>query len=131
MTMALKVLLPTRVLIDQPITRLVGEAEDGAFGLLPRHIDFATALRPGILIFDEVDGPERYLGIDEGILVKCAREVLVSTRNAVLGDDLASLRETVRERYLELDESEKLARSALARLEVGVVKRFIELRELR
>lgn len=131
MTMRLEVLLPTSVLIDEPITRLVAEAENGAFGLLPRHIDFATALKPGILVFEDAAGSERYLGIDEGILVKCGAEVMVSTRNAVLGDDLASLRETVRQRYLELDEGEKLARSALARLEVGVVKRFTELRDLR
>jgi F-type H+-transporting ATPase subunit epsilon len=129
--MRLKLLLPTRVLVDTAIQKLVGEAENGSFGLLPRHIDFTTALRPGILVYEAEDGTEHFVGIDEGILVKCRDEVLVSTRNAVPGTDLASLRETVRERYLELDEAEKLARSALARLEVGVVKRFTELRELR
>ena len=129
--MHLKLLLPTAVLVDAPIQKLVADAQNGSFGLLPRHIDFTTALRPGILVYADEDGGEHYVGIDEGILVKCRGEVLVSTRNAVVGTDLASLRETVRERYLELDEGEKLARSALARLEVGVVKRFNELRELR
>jgi F-type H+-transporting ATPase subunit epsilon len=131
MTMRLKLLLPTRVLIDAAIQRLVAEAENGSFGMLPRHVDFATALRPGILAYQDVENAEHFVGVDEGILVKCRGEVLVSTRNAVIGTDLASLRQTVRERYLELDEGEKLARSALARLEVGVVKRFNELRELR
>jgi F-type H+-transporting ATPase subunit epsilon len=131
MTMRLKLLLPTRVLIDTAIQRLVAEAENGSFGMLARHIDFATALKPGILVYQDVENAEHFVGVDEGILVKCRGEVLVSTRNAVIGTDLASLRQTVRERYLELDEGEKLARSALARLEVGVVKRFNELRELR
>ncbi len=129
--MRLRLLLPTRVLIDEPIKRLVADAEDGSFGLLPRHIDMATALPPGILLYEDEAGEAHYVGIDEAILVKCAGDVLVSARNAVSGTDLASLRETVRERYIELDESEKLARSALARLEVGVVRRFTELRELR
>ncbi len=61
--------------------------------------------------------------------MKCGPEVLVSTRHAVPGDDLATLRRTVRERYVELDERERSARSALARLEAGVVRRFNELRE--
>jgi F-type H+-transporting ATPase subunit epsilon len=129
--MRLKLLLPTDVLIDAPIKRLVADALDGSFGLLPRHIDFVTALDPGILLYEDDAGEEHYVGIDEAILVKCADDVLVSARNAVLGTDLASLRDTVRERYVELDESEKLARSALARLEVGVVRRFTELSELR
>ena len=128
-TMHLKVLLPTQVLVDEAVTRVVAEAENGAFGLLPRHIDFVAALVPGVLIYETGNGKEVYLGVDEGVLVKCAGEVLVSTRNAVPGDDLQTLRQTVRERYLELDEHEKSARSALARLEAGVVRRFIELKE--
>ena len=128
-TMRLKVLLPTRVLVDEAAAKVVAEAEDGSFGMLPRHIDFVAALVPGILLYVTAEGAERYLGTDEGILVKCGREVLVSTRNAVPGDDLATLRRTVRERYVELDEHERSARSALARLEAGVVRRFIEFRE--
>lgn len=127
--MRLKVLLPTRVLVDEAAAKVVAEAADGSFGMLPRHIDFVAALVPGILLYVTAEGAERYLGTDEGILVKCGREVLVSTRNAVPGDDLATLRRTVRERYVELDEHERAARSALARLEAGVVRRFIEFRE--
>lgn len=128
-TMRLKVLVPTRVLVDEPVGKVVAEAQDGSFGMLPRHVDFVAPLVPGILLYVSRDGAERFLGIDEGILVKCGREVLVSTRNAVPGDDLATLRWTVRERYVELDEHERSARSALARLEAGVVRRFIEFRE--
>ena len=127
--MQLRVLLPTQVLVDRPVTKVVAEAENGSFGMLPRHIDFVAALVPGVLVYVSGEGEECYLGVDEGILVKCGPEVLVSTRSAVPGDDLETLRETVRRRYLELNERERSARSALARLEAGVVRRFIELRE--
>lgn len=127
--MHLKVLLPTKVLVDQEVGKVVAEAHNGSFGILPRHIDFVAALAPGILLYETTDAEERYLGIDEGILVKCGDEVLVTSRSAVPGDDLHTLRDTIRERYLELDEREKSARSALARLEAGVVRRFIELQE--
>ena len=46
--MSLKIVLPTRVLLDVKIRKIVAEAVDGAFGVLPRHIDFVAALRPGL-----------------------------------------------------------------------------------
>lgn len=128
-SMRLRVLLPTEVLVDRQVTRLVAEAQNGSFGMLPRHIDFVTALVPGILLYETAEGEELYVGIDEGILVKRAGDVMVSTRGAVAGDDLRTLRQTVRRRYLELDDRERQARGALARLEAGVVRRFIDLQE--
>lgn len=127
--MRLRIVLPTEIFLDQPVRKIVAEAPNGYFGMLPRHIDFVTALVPGVLVYVDEDGSERFLGIDEGTLVKCADEVLVSTRNAVLGEDLQSLRKAVQERFLELDERDRSARSALARLEAGVVRRFVELQE--
>ena len=127
--MHLTVLLPSRILLDEPVLKIVAEAPDGWFGILPRHVDFVTALVPSVLVYAGADGVERFLGIDEGILVKCAEDVQVSTRNAVSGDDLHSLRRAVHAQFLELDDREKSARSALARLEAGVVRRFVELQE--
>ncbi len=130
-TMTLKVLLPTDVLVEEPVAKVIAEAENGSFCLLPRHIDFTAALVPGILSFARPDGPEQYAAIDNGILVKCGQEVLISAFNGVLGDDLAQLRHLVAERFLALDEQQRTARSALARLEAGVVRRFMETEEQR
>ena len=92
MTMRFKLLLPTEVLLDEPVQKIVAEARDGSFGILPRHIDFVAALVPGVLAYVAADGVERFVGIDEGMLVKRAGEVMASTRNAVTGDDLESLK---------------------------------------
>lgn len=127
--MRLKVFIPTEVLLDAEVKKVVARAPNGSFGILPRHIDFVTALVPGVLSYVEAAGQERYVGTDEGILIKRSREVLVSTRNAVCGDDLAALRLVVRHDIIELDEHERAARSALARLEAGVIRRFMELQE--
>jgi F-type H+-transporting ATPase subunit epsilon len=37
--MRLKVLLPTMVLVDEAVSKVVAEAENGAFCLLPKHVD--------------------------------------------------------------------------------------------
>ena len=49
--MKLKVWLPTEVLLEEDVIRIKAEAENGWFGLLPRHVDFVTALVPGVMTF--------------------------------------------------------------------------------
>jgi len=127
--MQLRVLLPQEILLDQPACKVVAEAENGYFCLLPRHIDFVAALVPGLLAFETPAGREEFLAIDHGILVKKGPDVIVSTIDAALGPDLGQLRQTIAERFHNLDERERHARSALARLEAEFMRRFIELRE--
>lgn len=127
--MRLRVLLPTEVLIDEDVTKVIAEAENGSFCLLPRHIDFVAALVPGLLSFVSADGREEFLAVDEGILVKCGPEVRVSTRNAVVGPDLGTLERTIEEQFRILDDRERMTRSAVARLEAEFVRRFMELGE--
>ena len=125
--MKLKVLTPIAVLIERPITEVIAEAENGHFCLPPNHIDFVAALVPGILRFTTETGEEVFVAVDEGILVKCGAEVLVSTRNVIEGNSLETLRHTVGEQFQALDEKEKLTRSALARFEVSMMRRLREL----
>ncbi|MGD2075030.1 MAG: F0F1 ATP synthase subunit epsilon [Gammaproteobacteria bacterium] len=125
----LQVLLPTEVLVDEQVTKVDAEAENGAFCLLPHHIDFVAALVPGVLAFATPEGGESFVAVDRGILVKCARDVYVSTPNGVRGTDLGGLRSLIEERFLALDEHQRRARAALARLEAGTLRGFRELQE--
>lgn len=127
--MRLKVLLPSEVLVEETVEKVIAEAEDGFFCLEPRHVDFVAALVPGVLSFICEKGKEVFLAIDEGTLVKCGAEVLISTRHAVRGKELAELKKAVEEQFLRLDEAERVARSALARLEAGVLRRYTKIRE--
>lgn len=127
--MRLTVTLPTGVLVDQKVTKVTAEAENGSFCLLPRHIDFLAALVPGLLSFEDEAGQEEFLAIDEGVLVKCGTEVMVSTRNAVRGAPLGQLRQAVEQRFRALDEREQQARAVLTKLEADLVGRFIRLGE--
>jgi F-type H+-transporting ATPase subunit epsilon len=126
--MRLKVLLPTEVLVDEEVTKVTAEAENGSFSLLPRHIDFVAALVPGLLSFLKAgDGKEEFLAVDEGILVKCGPEVLVSTPQAVRGPELGMLKATVEKSFKILTDQEKRARSALANLEAHFIRRLLKL----
>lgn len=125
----LRLLLPTEVLVDEAVIKIIAEAENGEFCLLPRHIDFVAALLPGVLYFYDRDGVENYVAIDEGVLVKCGHEVSVSTLNGVRGTDLDRLQTLIEERFLAMDEHERKTRTALARLEAGTLRRFRGMQE--
>lgn len=127
--MRLKVLLPTEVLVDEPVSKIIAEAEDGFFCLLPRHVDFVSALVPGVLSFFTDTGGERFAAIDRGVLVKCGRDVFVSAFSGVRGTDMDALQSLVETRFVELDEHARKARSALARLEAGTLRAFRELQQ--
>jgi len=127
--MRLTVLLPTEVLLEETVTKVVAEAPNGHFCLLPRHVDFVSALVPGILAYAGEDGRRHYVATDEAALVKCGSDVIVSALDAVRSDDLGELEALLDKRFRALDEEQRTARAVLAELEAGVIKRFWELEE--
>ncbi len=131
MNMNLKILLPEKILTDQPVTKINAEAPNGEFCLLPKHIDFVSALSPGIFYYTDTGENDIYLAIDEGTLVKKGSEVFVSTRRAVKGPDLEKLHETVEQEFKVLDDREKMVRSATAKIEANFVRRFLEIQGIK
>lgn len=127
--MNLKILIPTEVLLYEIVDKVVAEAINGSFCLLEHHVDFAASLSPGILSVTTSEKKEELVAIDEGTLVKFGSDVLVSVRNAVRGVELEKLKQIVDETFQALDEREKTARAAAAKLEADIVRRFVELRE--
>ena len=124
-----KILLPSEVVLNKEVAKVVAEADNGRFCLLPQHIDFVASLVPGVLIIVGADGQEEFYAIDQGVLTKMGANVMVSTRDALRIPDLGQLKGIVEERFKTLDDKEKAARTAAARLEADLVRRFMELRK--
>ena len=92
MPINLKVLLPFKIFVDKKgVKRIVAQTLEGSFGLLPHRLDCAAALAPGILTYETEEEGEVYLAVDQGVLVKAGKDVLVSVRNAIGGTDLDKL----------------------------------------
>ena len=125
--MRLTVYLPDKVALQEEVTRIKAEAENGWFGLLPKHVDFVTALVPSVMTFQLVGKPEEYLAIDRGILVKCGPEVSVSTRAAVRGLDLVGLENNVESQFRAQAEREKESLAYETKLEADLVRGLLEL----
>ena len=129
--MTLKILLPFRIFAEQKaVTRIVAGTRQGAFGILPQRLDCVAALEPGILIYETDGEDEKYVALDEGVLVKSGPDVMISVRNAIAGTDLRQLREAVEREFLNLDEQEQSLRSVMAKLESSFVRRFVDFRHV-
>lgn len=127
MPMQLDILLPFEVFAKlSGVQRVVVQTLEGAVGLLPRRLDCVAALTPGILVYESADHVEHYVAVDEGVLVKTGARVLVSVRRAIVGSDLHVLRQAVEGEFLALDQQEQAVRSAMARLETGFLRRFMD-----
>lgn len=125
--MKLKILLPAGIFLEEAVQKVTAEAENGYFTMLPRHIDFVAALVPGIFTYLTAAGEERYLALDEGVIVKQGDRVYVSAARAVPGEDLEHLQDTVENEMTALGESEKKARTVMSRLEADTLRRFTRL----
>ena len=109
------------------VERVVAETVDGSFGLLPSRLDCVAALAPGILTYATESEGEVYIAVDAGVLVKTGRDVRVSVRGAIRGDDLAQLRSAVHAEFQALSEHDQSVRAAMAKLETGFLRRFMVL----
>ena len=130
--MNLKILLPSRVFAEKSeVLRIVAETCQGSFGLLPHRLDCVAALSPGVFTYETKEQGAVYLAVDEGVLVKTGQDVLVSFREAIQGTDLARLSETVKRKFLAINEEEIKVRQIVAKLESGLLGRLAELQHER
>jgi F-type H+-transporting ATPase subunit epsilon len=123
--MHIKILLPFEIFAEKTgVSRIVAETRGGSFGLLPHRLDCVAALAPGILTYQTESGPEVFVAVDEGVMVKTGLDVLVSVRRAIGGTDLSQLHAAVEKEFLTLDEQERSVRSVTAKLESGLIRRL-------
>jgi F-type H+-transporting ATPase subunit epsilon len=124
-----------RLLITTPLSMVVEadgisalRAEDasGSFGVMPGHADFLTSLAIGVVRWRDGDGTAHYCAVRGGVLtVTAGREIAIATRVAVLGDDLATLDETVLARFRADIETERAERADSTRLQLNAIRQIV------
>lgn len=125
--MKLKISIPTEVILEKiGVVRMVVETASGSLGILPLRLDCVACLVPGVLLFETKEEGERFIAVDEGILVKTGPDVHVSVQNAVIANELGSIKQIVQEQFLVRSEQEKKIRSMLAKLESDFIRNLME-----
>ncbi|MDZ7691076.1 MAG: F0F1 ATP synthase subunit epsilon [Balneolaceae bacterium] len=128
--MTLQIWTPEQQVLKAKTDKIIAEAVNGFFCLMPRHIDFLAELVPGILSYT-LEGEESFLAVDRGILVKCGHEVMVSSRNVIVGESLEKLQQQVQEEFQKAEQKEQEISIAMNQLEADFIRRFVEMREQR
>ncbi|MBY0518607.1 MAG: F0F1 ATP synthase subunit epsilon [Bacteriovoracaceae bacterium] len=125
--MNLKISIPTEVILEKiGVVRMVVETANGSLGILPLRLDCVACLVPGVLLFETKEEGERFIAVDEGILVKTGPDVHVSVQNAVMANELGTIKQIVQEQFLVRSEQEKKIRSMLAKLESEFIRNLME-----
>ena len=126
-SMNVRVRVPTKEIFNGKAVSLYGVAKEGAFGLWPKHTDYVTALVPSVLMLTDVSNQAVFFGIDHGLLVKRDEIVDVVVARAAMSHDLDELTRTIETIFKAVDEEERVARTALSRLEVNIVRQLGQL----
>jgi len=114
------------VLQEDAVISLRAEDASGDFGIRPGHTDFLTVIDAGVMRWRTAEGPWRYCALRGGIFsVTGGNEVRVACREAIISDNLASLRPRVAAARKEaLDESRR-ARAQGVKLYAHAVRRLM------
>lgn len=127
--MILTISTPLTVLLQsEPVQSLRAEDDSGAFGILPGHAEFLTVLAVSVLSWRGADGRERYAAVRGGTLqVRDGERIDVTSREALLGEDLEQLQTRVLAQYRQEIEQERTARSDAQKLYMAAVRQICRL----
>jgi F-type H+-transporting ATPase subunit epsilon len=118
---------PARVIADHDdVVSVRAEDVSGSFGILPGHADLITVMTPSVVAWRHVDGRPGWCAVRRGVLsVRDGREVAIATRQAQLGNDLASLEDAVLARFRAELDAERRARVAATRLHAAAIRQIV------
>lgn len=120
---------PLGSLLHCKISKITVECLDGYRTFLPRHVDFVSALKPSIISYCTTDGTTKYCACHNGIVVKKGENVTITSQHALLGNSLDELKDIILHEFKKEDEKRKELNSAMARLELGLLKGFKQLKD--
>jgi len=123
----LRIVTPLAVVVDEDGLRgLRAEDASGSFGILPRHADLLTSLAISVVAWQGGDGTLGYCAVRRGVLsVTAGRDVTIATREAVRGDDLATLDQTVLGRFRSDLEAERTEHVESTRLQLNAIRQIV------
>jgi F-type H+-transporting ATPase subunit epsilon len=123
----LRIITPLAVAVDEAdISALRAEDSSGGFGILPRHADFLTSLAISVVGWQRRDGTRHYCAVRRGVLsVSQGQDISIATREAVPGDDLATLDQTVLARFRADIEAERTEHVESTRLQLTAIRQIM------
>ena len=125
--MRLRITTPLAVVVDEDgILALRAEDATGSFGILPRHADFLSSLVVSVVSWQSGNETRHYCAVRGGVLfVNAGRDIAIATREAVTGDDIATLDQTILSRFRVDIETERTERVESTRLQLNAIRQIV------
>ncbi|HMK87239.1 MAG TPA: F0F1 ATP synthase subunit epsilon [Steroidobacteraceae bacterium] len=110
------------------VAHVRAEDETGAFGILPGHADFLTALSLSVVSWRDLAGGEHHVAVRGGTLeVRDGQTITIATREAVADDDLHRLESEVLVAFRRRTEEEHVARTDVQKLYLAAIREICRL----
>ena len=124
--MRLTIATPLAIVIEASnVAHLRAEDDTGAFGILPGHADFLTALSVSVASWRDDHGAEHHVAIRGGMLeVRDGHAIAIATPEAVTGDDLHRLESEVLDKFRRQLVEEQAARTDAQRLYLAAIRQI-------
>ncbi len=123
--MKLRIVTPLEIVVDEDFTSLRAEDASGGFGIMAGHEPFLTALTISIISWRQGQG-ERFCALRGGTLVVSGgTTVTITTREAVLGDSLATLDADVLAQFRADIEVERAEHVEAVQLQLNAIRRMV------
>jgi F-type H+-transporting ATPase subunit epsilon len=125
--MKLRITTPLTVAVDaEDILSLRADDATGSFGILPGFTGFLTSLTISVVSWKSRDGTQHFCAVRRGVLsVTGGQQIAIATREAVPGDDLTTLDETILARFRADAESERAEVVNSTQLQLNAIRRIV------
>jgi F-type H+-transporting ATPase subunit epsilon len=129
--MRLRIVTPVRPVVDAEVSELIAPGSEGEFGVLPMHVTFLGALKPGIVSYTEGGTRKRvvisggYAEVLQDVVTILAddAEMPEEVNGAQAAADMATIQEELTRGTESAELTEKLLRDlALAEARVAVTR---------
>lgn len=117
---------PLAIITDsEGVAHVRAEDETGAFGILPGHADFLTALSLSVVSWRDLTGREHHLAVRGGMLeVRDGNLITIATREAIAGEDLGWLQTEVIASFRRRTDEERKSRTDSQRLYLAAIRQI-------
>jgi F-type H+-transporting ATPase subunit epsilon len=121
-----EIITPGTIKSVENISFFRAEDKSGSFGILPRHTEFLTILKPAIAIA-VIDKKEHYYAFNGGVLSFKNNHLKITAKEFVQSDKISELLEMIKKSFKVQEEKEQLFRDNIENLQKAFIKKLIEM----
>ncbi len=127
-TIDLKIYSPIEILLDEEVQKLTFQGKEGYLTILPNHIDYVSSFESNIMSYIDRHNNQRFIALNNGILVKYSNKVRLTAYKAIIGNSLKDLKTKINEVVEKENDIEKEINKNLKQLEYYMFNNLVNMK---